>query len=177
MVKNETTFQKPDGVGEEQAASHLLRALQAAGYSSTLPRRAIIRVIAHATGYLNPVQIRDQARQWCPRLGLVTVYRTLDLLAEMGLVRKVHLAGGCHSYAVAQQGHRHHIICRECQQVAEFDGCDLSDVFASVERQTGYAVNGHWLELLGLCPRCVELAAGASGASGHAILGVRGEEG
>jgi Fe2+ or Zn2+ uptake regulation protein len=72
----------------------------------------------------------------------------------MGLVRKVHLADGCHSYALVEKTHGHHVICTSCQQLIEFEGCDLSAVLVSVERQTGFAVTDHWLEMFGLCPQC-----------------------
>ena len=133
---------------------HLLQALLDAGYSSTLPRQATT-VIANASGYLSPPQILDSARRFSPRIGLVTVYRTLDILAQMGLVRKVHLADGCHSYALAEKAHGHHVICEACQQVMEFEGCNLR---AAVEQQTGYQVKQHWLELFGLCPACRQKA-------------------
>jgi len=152
-MKSGTHFQKGDS-GSTSAREHLLQTLIDAGYSSTRPRQAVIEVIANATGYLNPLQILEAAQRCYPQLGLVTVYRTLDILAEMGLVRKVHLDGGCHSYALAEKSHGHHIICESCKQVVEFEGCDLSSVLVTVERQTGYAVQDHWLELFGLCPDC-----------------------
>ena len=152
-MKTDSQFQS-GGDGNHTASEHLLRALVDAGYSSTRPRQAVITVIANASGYLNPLQILECACRFYPHLGLVTVYRTLDILAEMGLVRKVHLADGCHSYALAEKAHGHHIICEACKQVVEFEGCDLSSVLATVERQTGYEVKQHWLELFGLCPAC-----------------------
>jgi Fur family ferric uptake transcriptional regulator len=82
------------------------------------------------------------------------VYRTLDVLAECGAVRRVHQSDGCHSYAPASAGHAHHVICEKCQSVAEFAGCDLNELFRSVQRRTGYKIEGHWLELFGLCPNC-----------------------
>jgi Fe2+ or Zn2+ uptake regulation protein len=95
---------------------------------------------------------------------LVTVYRTLEILHGLGLVRKLHLEAGCHTYALSLIGprgevrgghdHGHHIICRDCGRAVEFEGCDLGDIIATVEAQTGFQVREHWLELFGVCPEC-----------------------
>ncbi len=124
------------------------------GYKLTRPRRAVLRVVAETHESLSPAQIHARARKFYPQTGLVTVYRTLDVLAECGAVRKVHQADGCHSYAPASEGHAHHLICENCQSVMEFEGCDLAEMFKTVQKRTGYKIEGHWLELFGLCPNC-----------------------
>jgi Fur family ferric uptake transcriptional regulator len=128
--------------------------LQAEGYRLTAPRRAVLRVLAQSPASLSPAEILQRARQHYPQIGLVTVYRTLDVLTAYGAVRKVHQPAGCHSYALASEGHAHHIICEKCQAVVEFEGCDLEALFKTVQRRTGYKVQAHWLELFGLCPAC-----------------------
>ena len=124
------------------------------GHKLTRPRRAVLKVIAASAESLTPAEIHARAQKHYRRTGLVTVYRTLDLLAECGLVRKIHAEDGCHSYAPASEGHAHHIICENCHAVTEFDNCNLADLLAAVQRRTGYQVSGHWLELFGYCPRC-----------------------
>jgi Fe2+ or Zn2+ uptake regulation protein len=91
------------------------------------------------------------------------------VLAELGLVRKVHLLDGCHSFALAERPHGHHIICQRCQQVTEFEGCDL-DLTALLQRvhgQTGYEVRDHWLELFGICPQCRQAEDREIGSAGR----------
>lgn len=90
------------------------------------------------------------------RLGLVTVYRTLALFTELGLVRRVHRQDSCHGYALSSPGHRHHIICQQCGNAAEFAGEDniLSALVERVEAETCYRVDGHMLQLFGLCADC-----------------------
>jgi len=128
--------------------------LAARGDKLTRPRRAVLTVIADSAESLTPAEIHARARKFYRQTGLVTVYRTLDLLAECGAVRKIHAPDGCHAYAPASEGHAHHVICQSCHAVIEFDNCDLSDLLAAVQRRTGYQVSGHWLELFGYCPRC-----------------------
>jgi Fe2+ or Zn2+ uptake regulation protein len=124
------------------------------GHKLTQPRRAVLRVIAEADATLTTAEIHRRAQAFYPQTGLVTVYRTLELLASSGAVRKVHQPDGCHSYAPSSEGHAHHLICEACRSVVEFADCDLEGLSAEVQRQTGYQVRGHWLELFGLCPQC-----------------------
>lgn len=132
----------------------LLRSLAEAGYSSTRPRRAIIDVVVATPEGLTAADILERARPAHSRLGLVTVYRTLDILSSLGMVRRIHMEDGCHTYALAQCSHGHHIICERCRRVVEFEGCELRDLEESVGLQTGFRVTDHWLEMFGLCPSC-----------------------
>jgi Fe2+ or Zn2+ uptake regulation protein len=136
----------------------LAEALAARGYKLTQPRRAVLRVIVEAGQRLNPAEIHTRARKVYRQTGLVTVYRTLDVLVECGAVRKVHESDGCHAYALAGEGHGHHVICATCHSVTEFEDCDLADLFRAVQRRTGYKIEGHWLELFGQCPTCRQSA-------------------
>ena len=135
-------------------SQRLLCALAEAGYSCTRSRRAVIDAVAETPGSLTAVGLLERARQAHPSLGLVTVYRTLDILSSLGLVRRIHTAEGCHTYALAQCAHGHHVVCERCHQAVEFEGCELHELADSVKRQTGYRVTDHWLEMFGLCPHC-----------------------
>lgn len=149
----------------------LIAAIVGAGHSNTRARRAVLQALCEAGGQATPTQLLELGRVHQPGLGLVTVYRTLEILGELGLVRKLHLEEGCSTYALspagaladeepsrapasAERGHSHHIICRRCHRAVEFAGCDIHLVVAAVEAQTGYRVTGHWLEMFGLCPAC-----------------------
>jgi Fur family ferric uptake transcriptional regulator len=103
-------------------------------------------------------------------LGEVTVYRTLEILSALGLIRRLHTEDGCHAYAVATRDHGHHVICRGCKRVVEFGSCDISQIVNAVEQETGFSVTGHWLEVFGLCPECQaageQRAAAAAGRAG-----------
>ena len=146
----------------------LLDVLAQAGYSNTRSRRAVLMAICEAGGQASSAELLALGRAHHPPLGSVTVYRTLDLLLSLGLVRKLHLAEGCHTYALSlasrqtetrgnePHSHGHHIICQRCNRAVEFNGCDLDAVVTAVEAQTGFRVEEHWLEMFGLCPVCRE---------------------
>lgn len=132
----------------------IVNALNLVGCRVTQPRRALIRVLFEEEGFLSPQAIHKRALDYCDSLGLVTVYRTLDLLAEMGYVRRIHAQDGCHGFALAKQGHFHHLVCRKCGATLQVAGCDLSAYFEQVSRETGFQVQEHLLELSGVCANC-----------------------
>ena len=133
--------------------SPMVQALREAGYKLTQPRLAVLQVLEENDAGLNPEAIYARGKALYPSLGLVTVYRTLELLAELGLVRRVHSEHRCHSYASAGID-RHYLICEGCHRVIEFPCHGLEALIESVRQQTGYSINAHLLELSGLCPEC-----------------------
>lgn len=140
----------------EPSAKKLAEQLSAHGYKLTRQRRAILAVIASSEGHLTPAEVYERAKADCPQIGLTTVYRTLDILAKLGTIKRVHFEKGCHSYAPASRGHHHYLICTTCGSVVEFEGCDLSSLLETIASQTGYKIEGHWLQLFGKCPACQE---------------------
>jgi Fe2+ or Zn2+ uptake regulation protein len=131
-----------------------LERLAESGYRLTAPRRAIVEALARSTRALGPIELYDQIRRETPGLGLVTVYRTLEKLEELGLVQRVHQPGGCHQYLRMPSGHEHLLLCTGCGQAAYFAGDELDGLFGSVARATGFSVESHWLQLFGRCPTC-----------------------
>lgn len=128
--------------------------LRHCGHKLTQPRTAILRVLLAAEHPLSPAEIQGRGQAFCAELGLVTVYRTLELLVQSELARPVHLADGCHGYALATPGHTHHLVCERCHAVVEITGCDLGAYLDRVAAFTGYTVTGHWLEIAGVCADC-----------------------
>jgi Fe2+ or Zn2+ uptake regulation protein len=129
--------------------------LQAEGYKLTRPREAVLQVLADSGEHLSPAEVYARGKTVYPRLGLVTVYRTLEILADLGLIKRVHLDDGCHTYAASAQGHNHHMVCTDCGAVVNFEGGeDLSALVRRLTEHTGYRIDDHWLELFGVCPTC-----------------------
>lgn len=134
--------------------THLVERFHMEGHKLTQPRRAILHVLLGSDCPLSPAEIQAQGQVLYADLGLVTVYRTLELMESIGLVRPVHLANGCHGYALATPGHTHHVVCECCHAVVEIVGCELGDFLDRVADYTGYAITGHWLEISGVCKKC-----------------------
>ena len=134
--------------------SSIVQQLSRAGFRITRPRRAVIRALLEDEGYASPAEVQERARYHYPGIGLVTVYRTLDLLSEQGFVRRIHTEEGCHGDATANHGHHHHLICRRCGAAVEFQGCDLTQFLEQISLETGYTIEDHLLELVGVCSNC-----------------------
>lgn len=128
--------------------------LRVRGYKLTTQRLAVMRVLVEATQHLTAVEVLESGRKIQPRLGLTTVYRTLELLTQLGFVRRVHLEEGCHAYAQAREREGHHLVCRACHRVVDFPCTGLGDLIEETAERTGFAVESHLLELVGLCPAC-----------------------
>lgn len=128
--------------------------LQQAGYRLTSARRAVVETLASSSRALTPVEVYDSARTRDPRLGLVTVYRTLEKLEALGLIQRVHHEQGCQAFLRAGVGHQHILLCERCGRAVHFEGDDLETLFARVGEQTGFEIKSHWLQLYGLCRDC-----------------------
>ncbi len=131
-----------------------LEGLQANGYRITDSRRAVVAVLAAAEQALLANEIYDLARAHHDKLGLVTVYRTLEKLEELDYVQQVHRPDGTHAYLPAFDGHQHLLMCENCGRVEVFDGDDLGDFSRRLEGESGFEIHDHWLQFTGLCADC-----------------------
>jgi Fur family ferric uptake transcriptional regulator len=133
--------------------------LRRRGFKLTPQRRTILDAIIHSSEHLTPAAIHDRVHRVKPSIGLVTIYRTLEILAKLGLICEVHAGGSCRSYLIRRPSeHHHHLICSECGTVIDFADCDLSGLEHRLARETGFKINGHLLEFLGLCRNCLNRA-------------------
>jgi len=124
------------------------------GYRLTGPRYFVVEILAHSDKALTAQDIFYLAQPAYPSLGLVSVYRTLEKLELLGLIQRVHRRDNCHAFIAAPDGHEHLLVCRECGRVSFFQGDDLKTLVDGVERESGYRVQEHWLQLIGICAHC-----------------------
>ena len=90
------------------------------------------------------------------RISKATVYRTVELLAEVGILRKIVFKDGVIRYELVEKGehHHHHVVCNSCGKVVEFPMDSLETLEVLVEEKTGYTIVDHQLKFYGLCPDC-----------------------
>lgn len=139
----------------ESADKKVATILRQRGYRLTPQRRAILKVIAGSQDHLTPAEIYQDVHALYPSIGLVTVYRTLDMLFGLGLICELHAAGSCRSYLLRRPlGHHHHLICSDCRSVVDFTDCDLTGIEKRLTEETGFDIEDHLLEFAGRCPRC-----------------------
>ena len=128
------------------------------GYKLTPQRRAVIRIVTSTRDHLTPIGIHEKMQEVHPGTGLVTIYRTLEILAELGLICEVHAGGSCRSYTMGSQQHHHHLICSGCGVVVDFTGHYLNDLETDLSKKSGFRIDGHLLEFIGLCHDCQQVS-------------------
>jgi Fe2+ or Zn2+ uptake regulation protein len=131
-----------------------LTALDRSAHRMTEPRRAVARLIADRDGHFSAADLVTEARERRLAVGRATVFRTLDLLAELDLVERIDLPSGEHAYVACEPAHHHPVVCSGCGRSDDIDDAGMRAVVREVARRTGYRVDDHRLELFGLCPDC-----------------------
>ena len=138
------------GFVEKRIAAELRRG----GYKLTPQRRVVLNVLAHSQEHLSPAEVYERVHQEDPSIGLVTVYRTLEILTELGLICAVHAGDSCGSYVIGPQEHHDHLICSDCGTVLAFADCNLDGLEQRLSTETGFKIDSHLLEFLGRCQDC-----------------------
>ncbi len=136
-------------------ANKIAGILRQNGYRLTPQRHAVLRAIAASHDHLTISEICTLVRQEYPTIGLVTVYRVINLLNELKLICRINLGGNSQSYSMRRPlEHHHHLVCSQCGRVVDFTNCDLSELEQRLSRETGFKIEGHLLEIYGKCPQC-----------------------
>ncbi len=140
----------------------LVSALDRAGYRLTAPRVAVASLIAEQDGHFTAADLVARARARRLGIGRATVFRALEVLAELRAIQRIDLPSGEHAYVACEPLHHHHVVCSRCGRVTDIADEGLRAVVREVSRRTGYRVDEHRLELFGLCPDCQALELPAS---------------
>jgi Fur family transcriptional regulator, ferric uptake regulator len=143
----------------------LTRAFQAQGLKLTHSRLAVWRVLTNTTEHLKVAEVHRRARRIDSSIGLASVYRTMDLLERLQLVKHVHLDHRHRHYATATDGHCHHLACRTCGVVVEFSDCQADAMVRVLARRTKFRIEGHCMDFVGQCPACLRRSARTSRSS------------
>jgi Fur family transcriptional regulator, ferric uptake regulator len=123
-------------------------------------RRVLLEIIRARGEHLDAEELYRLARQRYPRLNLSTVYRTLSLLRDLGLIDEVHLGEDHHHYEIKPSAVHHHLICLGCGLVQEFSSLLAEELAASVAREHDFEIHGVQIDLTGFCARCRTRASG-----------------
>jgi len=130
-------------------------ALRQNGFRVTQPRLQVMGIVADSQIPLTPQQIYQRSLDLDSPPGIASVYRTLEMLDDLGLIQQIHQPGGCHAICPAVEGHKHLLICTNCGQMRVVEGNEaISEYISKVEDHTGYEVKEHWLQLFGICRDC-----------------------
>jgi len=124
------------------------------GLRSTRQRRAILEAVASEERPVSAQDLHAHLRNAGQPAGLATVYRTLQALADSGVVRTFTTPAGEVAYKVCEPGHHHHLICTRCGLVEEIPSCEVQGWADAVARKRGFAVTSHQADIYGVCASC-----------------------
>lgn len=136
----------------------LKQKLQETGFKITPQRRAIIEVLLkNDSKHLSSEEIYDLVKDICPEIGIATVYRSMQVLDEVGAISKLNLDDGCIRYEInlnENSHHHHHLICKKCSRIIEVEEDLLEEIESSIEKMYGFKVLDHDVKFYGLCKNC-----------------------
>jgi Fe2+ or Zn2+ uptake regulation protein len=132
------------------AAQTLLDDLRDQGFKITSPRHLVIERVA---GRDENFTAEELAAELAP-IGRATVYRTLKLLLDQGLICRVVLNDGAVCYRASHRGHHHHLVCVSCGATEDVHLHDVENVIDGVRDASNYEIVGHRIEIYGFCPDC-----------------------
>jgi len=121
------------------------------------PRLLIYQELSNALNPLSPQELYQGLLKKKKRIGLTSIYRSLDFFESLGIVFKI-INGSNVKYKLCElEDHHHHIVCKTCGNVVEFNFCDISDWSKKVMESTGYEVTEHQFNFYGYCEACKPL--------------------
>ncbi|TDQ05422.1 Fur family nickel uptake regulator [Labedaea rhizosphaerae] len=139
---------------EKSARAELKETLHERGMRMT-PQRQLVLDALLDLGHATPEQICAHVQRTTPTVNITTIYRTLELLDDLGLVRHTHLGHGAPTYSI--ESHRHvHLVCHRCGRVDEVP-CELmADLAGTLRERNGFQLDASHLALSGLCRDCLK---------------------
>jgi Fe2+ or Zn2+ uptake regulation protein len=132
---------------------HRTQELRQRGFRMTPQRQIILQILHDASGHLSPVDVFRRASQGIPGITETTVYRTLEFLAQNGMIHSAANPGGHLAYEISGHEH-HHIICHACEQSIQIEHAALQKIHQQLEDDSGYLLNTSHVTFFGLCPEC-----------------------
>jgi Fur family transcriptional regulator, ferric uptake regulator len=137
----------------DTAPTDLTQELRAKGYRMTPQRQFVLRAVA-ALDHATPEAICEEVRRTASGINLSTVYRTLELLEDLGLVTHTHLGHGAPTYHAADDADHLHLVCRKCGGIEEVPTQVLDATVGRIAADHGFAVDAGHFAIFGVCPAC-----------------------
>ncbi|GAA1015708.1 transcriptional repressor [Acrocarpospora pleiomorpha] len=127
--------------------------LRAKGYRVT-PQRQLVLEAVSALGHATPEDICAKVQQTARGVNISTVYRTLELLEELGLVTHTHLSHGAPTYHLAADADHVHLVCRGCGEIVEAPPGLVQGMVDGLRTELGFDTDVHHLTIFGRCRDC-----------------------
>lgn len=143
----------PDDAAARFSPEEAMAAMSGQGYRMTGPRRAVIAAALRRDHPFTAEQVVHDV-DVSGATGRSTVYRTLEILASLGVLSRILDAAGRPAYVAGAPIHRHHLVCSGCGAAFPFNACPVGDLAATLARENNFEVHGHLLEIFGTCGAC-----------------------
>jgi len=140
---------------EKQELTALTSRLRREAHKITGPRAAILEILRHHPHPLTNKEIFAELPKG--ECDLATIYRAMQLLEKLGMVKRFDFGDGAARFELVGEGddgHHHHLICTQCAEVVEIAECFPVEIENRIARANGFAAVTHRLEFFGLCPEC-----------------------
>jgi Fur family ferric uptake transcriptional regulator len=118
------------------------------------PQRQLVYEAVVALEHATPEELLAQVKRTADGVNLSTVYRALEVLQEVGLVRHTHLGHGAPTYHPAADSHHLHLVCRDCGSVTEADVTLADGLVGSLDAAHGFDTDVHHFAIYGRCAAC-----------------------
>lgn len=139
---------------KEKRAHRASDALRELGYRLTPQRMLILTALQASADHISAEEIHTQVRAKYPHVNISTIYRTLELLKDLGLVTETDLGGGRFRYHFADKGHHHHLICEKCGATIEVDESLLLPLKRNLLKEHQFKANLSHFAIFGRCVKC-----------------------
>ncbi|MGE5675667.1 MAG: Fur family transcriptional regulator [Mycobacterium leprae] len=127
------------------------------GHKLTPQRWAIISLFMMNKGrHLSADDVYAMLKEHYPNNGIATVYRTLELLVDIAVLKKIDFGDGRARYELSDEDvhHHHHLVCTNCGKIIEYEDDLLDSLEHAIERKTGFLVRDHLAKFFGICAEC-----------------------
>lgn len=121
----------------------------------TTQRQIILEELGKVTSHPTANEVYDMVRRRLPRIGLGTVYRNLELMADVGVILKLEVGGTQKRFDATVEPH-YHVRCSSCGKVNDIDIAVQEQINQVAEKASNYKILGHHIEFTGICTNCVE---------------------
>lgn len=154
MATRSSPRSSPIKGAEVYSPAEAIAAMSRHGYRVTSPRRAIIAAALRRERPFTAEQLVAETVTGVGESGRSTVYRTLEILASLGVLSRILDASGRPVYVTGAPVHRHHLICSECGSAVPFNTCPVGELATTLAQENDFEVHGHLLEIFGTCGKC-----------------------
>jgi len=154
LKKSHSKKDEPKHCDPEDRLETMIQKLKDLDFRITPQRLAVLKILAESRGHPSVEDIFKQVKPNFPTTSLATIYKTVNLLTEVGEVVELDFSHESNRYDGNKPYPHPHLICTKCKSIMDPDTATVEDLSKELARKTGYKILNHRLDFFGICPRC-----------------------